>query len=379
MRKNLVESWQRVIQQVEFLKHDYYLIHELSQPSVALFGAGMLGLHALQYFQSKKYHVHCFVDNCVAKQGTLLHEIPIVSANHELAASAPIIIVTAKTSVKEINIQMSQLGLRCMSFDAFFVMDNLENFIRVRNENLHDSASVQCLDGILLSMLTNSPKYCFDIFTGNQYFCLPHFLHTEDYFVDAGAYVGDTSEKFIWANNGMFQHIHLFEPGKEQFHALECRMKRLIAEWAIDPGKISMINAGLSDQNGRAQFTSSINLAATTIRQDVVFSDEESSCTPLWSLDSYMEQFTTPVTFLKADIEGMEILMLKGARKTIRQYKPKLAISVYHKPGDLFAIIDTVKDYVPEYKISLRQHYSNLSETVLYCWTDDDVIPTGSI
>ena len=75
----------------------------------------------------------------------------------------------------------------------------------------------------------------------------------------------------------------------------------------------------------------------------------------------------------------MEILMLKGARKTIRQYKPKLAISVYHKPGDLFAIIDTVKDYVPEYKISLRQHYSNLSETVLYCWTDDDVIPTGSI
>ena len=50
------------------------------------------------------------------------------------------------------------------------------------------------------------------------------------------------------------------------------------------------------------------------------------------------------VDFIKADIEGEELNMLKGARKTIEKFKPKLAICVYHRPQDLWEIPFYIRD-----------------------------------
>ncbi len=52
-------------------------------------------------------------------------------------------------------------------------------------------------------------------------------------------------------------------------------------------------------------------------------------------MDDYI---TERVTFIKMDIEGSEANALRGAEKIIRTYKPKLAISVYHKKDDLWTI-----------------------------------------
>jgi hypothetical protein len=44
------------------------------------------------------------------------------------------------------------------------------------------------------------------------------------------------------------------------------------------------------------------------------------------------------VMFIKMNIEGAEIDALKGATRTIRRWRPKLAISAYHRPSDLWRI-----------------------------------------
>jgi hypothetical protein len=64
------------------------------------------------------------------------------------------------------------------------------------------------------------------------------------------------------------------------------------------------------------------------------------------------------------------VALLKGARSSIRQQKPKIAICVYHYPTDIPDIANYLAELVPEYQFALRHHSPQLMETVLYCWAD---------
>lgn len=75
------------------------------------------------------------------------------------------------------------------------------------------------------------------------------------------------------------------------------------------------------------------------------------------------------VTFIKMDIEGSELKALMGAKETIRKYKPKLAICLYHKKEDILEIPLYVKELLPEYKLYIRHHCNKHGETVLYAMT----------
>jgi FkbM family methyltransferase len=50
------------------------------------------------------------------------------------------------------------------------------------------------------------------------------------------------------------------------------------------------------------------------------------------------ESSLSRVDFIKMDIEGAEVPALLGAKQTIRTFRPKLAISAYHRPDDLVTI-----------------------------------------
>jgi FkbM family methyltransferase len=55
------------------------------------------------------------------------------------------------------------------------------------------------------------------------------------------------------------------------------------------------------------------------------------------------------VTYLKADLEGFELEMLKGAENLIKRNKPKIAITTYHPENDAEEIIRLIKSFVPSY------------------------------
>lgn len=81
------------------------------------------------------------------------------------------------------------------------------------------------------------------------------------------------------------------------------------------------------------------------------------------SLDSVIQE---KVTFIKMDIEGSEIKALQGSRNLIQTYRPKLAISIYHKWEDLVDIPTYIHELVPEYKFYIRHYFYSPAETVLY-------------
>ena len=55
-------------------------------------------------------------------------------------------------------------------------------------------------------------------------------------------------------------------------------------------------------------------------------------------LDHFAEEHGLTVGLIKADIEGAEQSLLRGAEKTIRKDRPALMISIYHNIDDLLDI-----------------------------------------
>jgi hypothetical protein len=72
------------------------------------------------------------------------------------------------------------------------------------------------------------------------------------------------------------------------------------------------------------------------------------------------------IDFIKLDVEGAEAQVIDGARKMINRCRPVLAISLYHKPNDLWELPELLFDLCPGYDFYIRQHYFNSFESVLY-------------
>jgi FkbM family methyltransferase len=57
------------------------------------------------------------------------------------------------------------------------------------------------------------------------------------------------------------------------------------------------------------------------------------------------------IDFIKADIEGAERNMLRGAKEVLKEFAPKLSICIYHLPDDPQVIRELILDANPNYKI----------------------------
>jgi len=72
------------------------------------------------------------------------------------------------------------------------------------------------------------------------------------------------------------------------------------------------------------------------------------------------------IDFIKMDIEGSELEALKGSESVLRQFKPKLAITVYHHFKDFWEIPQFLERLGLGYRFYLRHFTIHSEETVLF-------------
>lgn len=85
------------------------------------------------------------------------------------------------------------------------------------------------------------------------------------------------------------------------------------------------------------------------------------------TLDDFVdEQGLEKVDFIKLDIEGSEAKALRGARRTIERFRPKLAISVFFQPRLFTEVPRLLDEYAPGYRFRLGHTTMNQRGTVLY-------------
>lgn len=334
-----------------------------AQPA-ALYGMGFLGRWALPDLAKGGIRFDRCYDGNPAMAGKSIDGVPVRSADAVDAEKPGFVFISARHAVLPISTRLEELGILHISCDAFYVARDFADFRAIHDGMPDDESSRLVLRAVLSTMLTGDRAYVTSIFEKDQYFALPQFCGVEkETYVDAGAYVGDSLERFVWTQYGIFKKAIAFEPGPKQFRALKTRAKRLLTEWALDEDQIVLVPAALGEAVGVARAESQSGQMTSLALEKT--GDQEIR---IATLDGYLAG--EPITFLKADVEGMEMPLLRGAAETIRTFRPKLAICVYHYPSDIPVISHYLKSLVPDYRFALRHHSPQFMETVLYAWVD---------
>lgn len=168
-------------------------------------------------------------------------------------------------------------------------------------------------------------------------------------FVDGGCLNYATAKQFL-EECPSAKMIYAFEPDPES--AKRCKREAANA----GPHEYRIIEKGLYSRNTKLHFKNMGNGCSG-------IAEEGEYAVKVCAID---QEIHMPVTFMKMDIEGAELEALKGAAGTIRRYRPKLAICVYHKPEDIVEIPAYILELNPEYGLYLRHYSDNAGETVLY-------------
>jgi hypothetical protein len=216
-----------------------------------LFGAGASAAPCYDFLKEKNYNVSCFVDNSTEKQKYLCCGLNVIAPD---SFKDGVLFVTNQTYAKAMaNAYTRTVGeVAIITLNAFFTLKNIERFKYFKNNVFNDIESKNVLDIMIYENLTSENKFWPGIYNRNQYFCLDELMtDTDEVYVDIGAAVGDTIERFIWEKNGYISKIFAFEPSPNEYQALRHRTKRLIREWMFAENQINLVNAGIAEKTGR--------------------------------------------------------------------------------------------------------------------------------
>jgi FkbM family methyltransferase len=124
-------------------------------------------------------------------------------------------------------------------------------------------------------------------------------------------------------------------PTIESIHACEPdpRTFRKLSAFAEECGKVKAIPCALSDRAGTMAFHTSGSRGSGGSGANRRGADTE-VCTE--TIDRLCTDFHPDL--IKLDVEGWEAEALCGARETILRDRPALAVSLYHRAWDLFAL-----------------------------------------
>ncbi|HEX4328576.1 MAG TPA: FkbM family methyltransferase [Burkholderiales bacterium] len=216
-------------------------------------------------------------------------------------------------------------------------------------EFLGQPIDVQCWPGnIAWSFLLK--QYCFD--RGG----VKIEVQPGDCVIDAGACFGDTALGFaaaagaqgrVYASDIMPLHMQIIRTNLEANPALASR--------------IEVTEAALAERSDQALYIHGEGSSA-------LVSDKPSERkVKVATIDGFAEERGLPrIDFIKMDIEGAELDALRGAAKTLGRWRPKLTISLYHKPTDIFEIPLYIDSLGLDYAYYLEHYTIHNEETMLF-------------
>lgn len=349
--------------------------HDVNQP-IIMFGAGFALKKILIKFEEKGFNVVAICDNDKSKQGTYYDGIyQIISIEDSIKRypnalyiiSTPLYFCEIEGVLKNFipEERICKVDFECAhyfsgrDFKSFF-MDNIIRFENLYN-NLSDNISKDTLYNVVKAHCSGKRKDFTNALSEKDDWYLFNTLlnpNKDSVYLDCGAYDGDTVLLFSEAAKNGYNSIIALEPDK----SIKTQFLDKISNSKIE--NVELIEKGAFDYNGVLKFASSGVYSAVldankSIKEEAGYIEIEVA-----TIDSILND--RRVDIIKMDIEGSEYKALVGAMETIKKYKPRLAICLYHNIEDFVNIPELILQMVPQYKLYLRHHSKSCTDTILY-------------
>mgnify|MGYP004618888617 FL=1 len=170
---------------------------------------------------------------------------------------------------------------------------------------------------------------------------------------DIGAWKGDTAYFFSKKCSDNAQ-IYAFEPDDYAFQILE----KIKNKYKLN--NVITKNVLFSNAEKEIDFISMIKNTPTVKKKTI-------------TIDKFVEENNIEkIDYIKMDVEGAERTILEGGVKTIKKFKPHLAIAIYHGGKlfmeDFYDIPLFIKNIMGEdYQYYIRTFHPAGLETILFC------------
>ena len=344
---------------------------------VCVFGLG-------RYFQSvqKRFKVTYLCDNNPMKLAEISANLKFGTglkciSPAELANLEDVIVIIMLGDPRSAEKQLDEMKIFHMTYNDVALDEVMEanrdkeKFL-LEKENLinafqllNDEESRKVFANIFCNRLAPhlSNFYYDELCTEPQYFQNDILnLSNAESIVDCGAYNGDTLLEYMKIQKD-FSDYYAFELDEDNYNDLNNAIKEVPSSIAE---KIHCYNCGTWDKTMDISYgkMSSSDSFSINNKRDV-------HKAKVVALDEVLVE--KKISLIKMDIEGAELKSLQGAKKIIQTQKPKLAICVYHKVEDMWAIPLYLKSLVPDYKFAIRHHANfHVCETVCYAYINEN-------
>jgi FkbM family methyltransferase len=325
----------------------------------------LVGRNSESKFLCENYKIIGIVDDRCSP-GTLWTGTPIIKMAD---VSKDGVILNASTSISPVAVDnaLKKLGLEKIlnmghvlrsnncppQLVPWFVTDHKMELISnsdywsMLRSQLDDQTSKNTLDNINLYRCTADLEAmrCYSVRQDEQYF--EDFLNLRnEVFIDCGGYDGDTTEQFS-RRCPDYKLIKFFEPSPINMAQAKERLKNY--------RDVEYYQHGLSDRESELSFDLARGSASS-------INESGEGRIIVRPLDRDVKE----ASFIKMDLEGHEILALRGSYNLIKKCRPKLAIAVYHKASHFREVHQFVKSIWPDYKVRLRHYTQGWSETIMF-------------
>lgn len=354
---------------------------------IVMLGCSYFGEQFMRAIGQRARLIHV-VDDYRSDRGEQFLGIDIISSDRlvELAARDPDIVAVNGCRVGVSKPYFDDLcrthGIPCLNFEqavrAFDLNDTLdhrfedwgctiaahvEDYLQLARR-MADPYSVETLYAVLTFHLTCNPEWLLNVARPYSalYFRSGLFaLGEHEKMVDCGASNGESTTALIGVTQGRFDRSWMIEPDRINVGRLQVMLGKYAGTELA--AKLSLHAVAVGDCTGEAPFHHLGHHGSAIPSTAAAHGCAPSEYVHVARIDDIIDDRPT---IIKLDVEGFELPALRGASNTVRDARPKIMASAYHRSTDLLDIPAFVDSIAPGYRIGLRHHTDERWDTCLY-------------